>query len=166
MTDLYIGEFFAGSGPNAAHINVLVGPKSGPAGLIFGTALSNPKIGHVPFISVLQPGIPTKPLTAFVNKADIQGEVHGKATWGAAQAGVSMGVHDAVEQDVLPPEAFDEWVITACAWVDWAAQDLTVVYENNRKAVYEALRAAVLNLPTREQVDAASLNPNNPFYAA
>ena len=35
---LYIGEGFEGPGVNLAHINVLVGPRNGPAGQAFSTA--------------------------------------------------------------------------------------------------------------------------------
>ncbi|RCJ42863.1 formaldehyde-activating enzyme, partial [Klebsiella pneumoniae] len=39
---LYIGEGFEGPGVNLAHINVLVGPRNGPAGQAFSTALATP----------------------------------------------------------------------------------------------------------------------------
>ena len=39
---LYIGEGFEGPGVNLADINVLVGPRNGPAGQAFATALSTP----------------------------------------------------------------------------------------------------------------------------
>ncbi len=35
---LFIGEGFSGPGVNLAHINVLVGPRNGPAGQAFATA--------------------------------------------------------------------------------------------------------------------------------
>ena len=80
---LYIGEGFVGPGVNLAYINVLVGPRSGPAGQAFATALATPSAGHAPFVIIAMPGVPTKPLTLYVNKAQITSDFHGNATWGA-----------------------------------------------------------------------------------
>ena len=104
-----IGESFIGEGVNAAHTNVVIGPKDGPAGQAFANSLASPSAGHEPFMVVVQPGVPIKPLTLFVNKAVIDGELHGNATWGAAQAGVAVGVHRAVVEGALPAEAPDDW---------------------------------------------------------
>ena len=45
---MFIGESFIGSGPNAAHINVMIGPRSGPVGNAWAGALSSPTKGHLP----------------------------------------------------------------------------------------------------------------------
>ena len=58
---MFIGESFIGSGANAAHINVMVGPRTGPVGSAWAGALSSPTKGHLPFMVVLQPGVPVKP---------------------------------------------------------------------------------------------------------
>ena len=87
----HISEGFEGQGVNLAHINMLVGPRSGPARQAFATALATPSAGHAPFVVIAQPGIPTKPLTLYVNKASIASEFHGNATWGASQAGIAKG---------------------------------------------------------------------------
>ncbi len=67
MRALEIGESFVGSGPEAAHINTVLGPRSGPAGTAWATALATPTAGHAPFVAVVRPGLPAKPLTLFVN---------------------------------------------------------------------------------------------------
>ncbi|MDQ1058594.1 formaldehyde-activating enzyme [Arthrobacter globiformis] len=61
-----IGESFNGNGINAAHVNTVLGHLSGPAGTAWATALANPSAGHVPFVTVLRPSLPGKPLTLFV----------------------------------------------------------------------------------------------------
>jgi len=38
--DLYIGEGFEGPGVNAAHINILIGPRNGPASQLARVAKS------------------------------------------------------------------------------------------------------------------------------
>ena len=53
-----IGEAFAGSGPNAAHINVVIGRKGGPVEMAWATALATPRTGYIPFLTVLRPNLP------------------------------------------------------------------------------------------------------------
>ena len=68
---MLVGEGFAGDGVNAAHINTMLGPKDGPVGIAWATALATPRAGHIPFVVVLAPNLPVKPTTLFVNKATI-----------------------------------------------------------------------------------------------
>ena len=117
---LYIGEGFEGPGVNLAHINVLIGPRNGPAGQAFATALATPSTGHAPFVIIARPGIPTKPLTLYVNKAQIAHEFHGNATWGASQAGIAKAVAESLEEGVLPPEAENECDTVSANWVNQA----------------------------------------------
>ncbi|MBI0331273.1 formaldehyde-activating enzyme [Burkholderia plantarii] len=70
---LYIGEGFEGPGANLAHVNVLIGPREGPARQAFATAPA-PPAGHVPIVMSARPGVPTTPLTRYLNHARIDGE--------------------------------------------------------------------------------------------
>ena len=99
-----VGESFVGDGVNAAHINVVLGDRNGPAGTAWATALGSPTAGHVPFVAVLRPSLPVKPLTLFVSKAAPESDAHGLHIWGPAQAGVAGGVADAVAEGVIPAE--------------------------------------------------------------
>ena len=159
-----IGEAFAGSGANAAHLNVVLGRKGGPVETAWATALATPRQGHIPFVVVVRPNVPVKPLTLFVNKADLRGERHSTLTWGAAQAGVARGVADAVSAGSVPAAEVEDLLLIAAAWVDWAADDATAVYENNLAATGEALAAAVERRPRMEDVLAAAERPSNPFF--
>src|SRR5689334_25102172 len=101
---LRIGEGFAGTGANAAHVNTVLGAKDGPVGAAWATALATPRLGHAPFVVVVQPNVPVKPFTLFVNKAAVdpgQNEQHAHLTWGAAQAGVASGVIAALGAGVV-----------------------------------------------------------------
>src|SRR5262245_42615416 len=113
-----IGESFVGEGADAAHVNTVLGPRSGPVGTAWATALATPSAGHTPFVAVVRPGLPAKPLTLFVNKAAIADEGHARLTWGAAQAGVASAVADAVAEGVIARGEVDELVVIAAVWVD------------------------------------------------
>ena len=62
-------------------MNTVLGERAGPVGVAWATALATPSAGHTPFVAVVIPGIPVKPMTLFVNKAPIAGDEHGTLTW-------------------------------------------------------------------------------------
>ncbi|MEV8427365.1 formaldehyde-activating enzyme [Streptomyces sp. HUAS 31] len=160
-----IGESFVGEGADAAHTNIVIGRKGGPVETAWATALATPSAGHVPFMTVVRPSVPVKPLTLFVAKAAAQGELHQRATWGAAQAGLAQGVADAVDDGLIPAEEADDLLIIAAVWVNPAVGDLDVSFRNQRAAAYGAVRAAVTGTPTVSDVQAAAKEgPANPFY--
>ena len=161
---LFIGESFIGSGPNAAHINVMVGPRIGPVGQAWVGALSSPTKGHLPYMVVLQPGVPVKPMTAFINKADLRGEQHENMTWGPAQAGVAKGIQECLLDGVLPDEAENDWCVIAAVWVNWSANDADEVFANNYAAAKGAVTAAMRHEPSRAVIEQAAKAVSNPFY--
>lgn len=168
MTDraLRIGECFVGDGVNAAHINTVLGDRSGPAGSAWATALASPSPGHVPFVAVLQPSLPVKPMTLFVTKSAPANDKHANLIWGPAQAGVAAGVADAVADGLLPAEAVDDLALIAAVWVNPEADDADTVYRNNRAATAAALRNGEAGEPSLDRVLAARAAPVNPFYRA
>jgi 5,6,7,8-tetrahydromethanopterin hydro-lyase len=163
---MLIGESYIGEGAEAAHVNTVFGERSGPVGTAWATALATPSAGHTPFVAVVIPGVPAKPLTLFVNKAPIAGDEHGNLTWGAAQAGVAGGVADAVSEGIISAEDTDQTLIIAAVWVNPAARDADQVYANNRTATREALRAGAAGTPQLADVLVVRDRPANPFYTA
>jgi 5,6,7,8-tetrahydromethanopterin hydro-lyase len=163
MERTQIGEAFEGSGPSAAHLNTVVGGKGGPIEAAWATALATPRQGHVPFVVVLQPNLPVKPLTLFVNKADLRGERHSTLTWGAAQAGVAKGVLEAVSGGAIAADQVNDLLLIAAVWVDWAADDEAGVYRNNAEATRRALEAGAAGTPSLDDLLAVG-EPWNPFY--
>lgn len=161
---MQIGEGFAGDGPNAAHVNTVLGRKDGPVGTSWATALATPRQGHVPFVVVLRPKMAVKPATLFVNKADIRSDLHASLTWGAAQAGVAQGVLQAVADGTVPAGEADDLVLLAAVWVDWAAEDEEEIYANNLRATREALAAGAQGRPRVADLLAAEGEPENPFF--
>jgi 5,6,7,8-tetrahydromethanopterin hydro-lyase len=160
-----LGEGFAGEGPNAAHVNTMLGTKNGPVGAAWATALATPTAGHTPFVVVVKPNVAAKPMTLFVNKAtvDTADDAHAHLTWGAAQAGVAAGVTSAVREGVVRAEDVDDLVLVVAVWVNPEADNEELVYANNAEAVLAALTAGRDNLPSiRTVLDAGA--PQNPYF--
>lgn len=159
---MQIGESFIGAGVDAAHVNTVVGPRSGPVGTAWATALASPSAGHAPFVCVLQPGLPVAPPTLFVNKARIAGDRHGELTWGPAQAGVATGVRAALLDGTLG-EPVDDLVVIAAVWVDPDAATDQAVFDNNAAATRQALAAGAAGMPRPADIEAVSV-AWNPFF--
>ncbi|MCR1160290.1 formaldehyde-activating enzyme [Paenarthrobacter sp. UW852] len=165
MTEqIQIGESFIGDGVNAAHVNTVLGHRNGPAGTAWATALATPSAGHVPFVAVLRPSLPVKPLTLFVTKAAPANDHHGNLIWGAAQAGIAAGVADAVADGILTDEQAGSHALIAAVWVNPNADDDDAVYRNNRESVRTALENGAKNLPSTSEVIEARNSPSNPFF--
>jgi 5,6,7,8-tetrahydromethanopterin hydro-lyase len=159
-----IGESFVGDGVNAAHVNVVIGRKGGPVEAAWTTALATPRMGHTPFVAVVRPGVPVLPFTLFVNKATMGGDTHVDLTFGAAQAGIASGVAKAVADGLVPAGEVRHLLCIAAVYVNPEADDEGTVFENNRRSVREAIRAAVEGTPSVEDVLALADSPSNPFF--
>ena len=160
---MQLGESFVGSGPDAAHVNTVLGPRDGPVGTAWATALASPSAGHAPFVAVLQPGLPVRPFTLFVNKARIESDGHARMTWGPAQAGITAGVARALaDGTVTDPDL----VLIAAVWVDPAAADADAVFANNEAAAHGALAMGAAGGPAVAEVVAAAADAWNPFFRA
>jgi 5,6,7,8-tetrahydromethanopterin hydro-lyase len=141
----------------------VLGTKGGPVETAWVTALATPRQGHASFVVMHSPGLTVKPLTLFVNKAEIRGDSHAKLTWGAAQAGVAQGVIAAVREGFVPAGELDDLLLIAAVWVHWNAGNEDAVYENNLEATRLALEAGARGLPSAEAVLAAG-EPWSTFF--
>jgi len=159
-----IGEAFVGEGVNAAHVNTVLGDRSGPVGAAWATGLAGPSMGHAAFVVVGQPGIAAVPPTLFVNKSPIANPDHGRLTWGPAQAGVAKGIALAHEEGVLDAASVSELVLIAAVWVNPSAADAQAVFANNTEATLQALRNGREGRPRAADAIAAGLSPWNAFF--
>jgi 5,6,7,8-tetrahydromethanopterin hydro-lyase len=159
-----VGESFVGSGPDAAHLNTVLGSKGGPVETAWATALATPRAGHAAFVTILRPGIPAKPMTLFVNKALLAGPEHSGLTWGPAQAGVASGVMWAVDDAIIDATLVDDLLLIAAVWVSPEAADEAAVYANNRQATRDALESGSRRAPTLEEALAVRDAVFNGYY--
>ena len=71
-TTYLIGEALMGEGNEIAHVDLLIGDKSGPIGAAFANGLSNLSVGHTPLLAVVRPNLPPKPHTLLVPKVTVK----------------------------------------------------------------------------------------------
>ena len=167
MNGFEIGEGFAGSGAEAAHCNTMLGLRSGPLGTAFATALASPTTGHIPFLVVWEPNVPVTPATLFINKAAIASDRHGELTWGAAQAGVALGVTRYAAERFSEPGSADGFALIVAVWVDPEAADEDLVFRNNGDATHSALTRGASSPQPTSALDAFRTGalPTNPYLS-
>ena len=93
-----IGEGLVGDGNEIAHIDLLIGTKTGPVGVAFANALANQSAGHTNLLAVLTPNLIAKPATVLVTKVTIKGMKQAVQMFGPAQYAVAKAVADSVAE--------------------------------------------------------------------
>ena len=105
---LATGEALVGEGNEVAHIDLLLGSKSGPVGEAFAHAFVNESEGHTNLLAVVTPNLPAKPDTVMSNKVTIKGAKQAVQLFGPAQAAVARAVVDSVAEGVIPKDQVDD----------------------------------------------------------
>jgi len=147
-----IGEALIGEGNEVAHIDLLIGDKTGPVGEAFAAGLSNLSTGHTPLLAVIRPNLPPKPHTLLVPKVTVKTLEDANKIFGPAQAAVAKAVADAVEEEIIPKDKVDDWVIVCSVFVHPQASDYRKIYHYNYGATKLALKRALAKYPSLEKV--------------
>jgi len=147
-----IGEALVGEGSEVAHIDLLIGDKNGPVGEAFAQGLSNLSAGHTPLLAVIRPNLPPKPHTLLVPKVTVKNLEQAGRIFGPAQAAVAKAVADAVEENIIPKEKVDDWVIVCSVFVHPEAKDYRQIYQYNYGATKLALKRALVNYPSLDKI--------------
>jgi 5,6,7,8-tetrahydromethanopterin hydro-lyase len=163
MADFFLGESLVGDGNEIAHVDLIIGSKSGPAGAAFVNALSNNKDGFTTLLAVVAPNLPAKPDTLLFNKVTIKGAKQAVQMFGPAQAAVARAVVDSVESGVIPQNKADDLVVMVGVFIHWDASDDTKIYDYNYQATKEAIARALANKPSVAEVIAGSKTAKHPF---
>jgi bifunctional enzyme Fae/Hps len=147
-----IGEALVGEGNEVAHIDLLIGDKCGPVGDAFAAGLSNLSAGHTPLLAVIRPNLPPKPHTLLVPKVTVKNSQDVSKIFGPAQAAVAKAVADAVEEEIIPRDKVDDWVIVCSVFIHPQATDFRKIYHYNYGATKLALKRALTKYPTLEKL--------------
>ena len=73
-TTMMVGEALVGDGNEVAHIDLMIGSKTGPVGSAFAHALATQSEGHTSLLAVLAPNLAVKPSTVLITKVTIEGD--------------------------------------------------------------------------------------------
>ena len=161
--DFFLGESLVGDGNEVAHIDLIIGSKSGHAGAAFANALANNKDGFTTLLAVVAPNLPCKPDTVLFNKVTIKGAKQAVQMFGPAQAAVARAVADSVEPGILPAD--DNLCVLVGVFIHWDASDDQKIYQYNYQATKESIARAVKGEPTAQQVTAKKSSVSHPFAA-
>jgi 5,6,7,8-tetrahydromethanopterin hydro-lyase len=160
---LATGEALTGDGNELAHIDLLIGSKSGPVGAAFASAFTNEKEGHTNLLAVVTPNLPAKPDTVISNKVTIKGEKQAVQLFGPAQAAVARAVVDSVAEGVIPKGQVDDLCIVVGVFIHWEAEDDKKIYDYNYEAVKQSIARAVNGEPSIDKVLAETPAARHPF---
>ena len=161
---MYIGEALVGDGNEVAHIDLMIGSKTGPVGVAFANALANQKQGFTNLLAVLTPNLICKPATLLITKVTIKGEGQVGLMFGPAQAAVAKAVADCVADGTIPKGAADDLVIICGVFIHWEAKDNDKIYQYNYEATKLALQRALRGEPKIDEVLAKKDTAKHPFY--
>ena len=160
-----IGESLVGDGAEIAHIDLIIGDKSGPAGIAFANALARQSAGHSSLLAVLEPNLAVKPATVMITKVTIKGAKQAVQMFGPAQHGVAKAVADSVAEGVIPVSEADDIFISVGVFIHWDASDDKKIQDYNYQATKEAIARAVAGQPTAAEVVAQKATAAHPFAA-
>jgi 4-hydroxy-tetrahydrodipicolinate synthase len=160
---LRVGEALAGQGAEVAHIDLLVGTKNGAVAEAFTKAKATPTPGHEPLLAILEPNLSVKPITLIVPTVTITGMRQASMVYGPAQTAVAKAVIDSVADGTIPKEAVEELIIITNVFVHPSAIDRQRVYINNYKAMRHAMRKALENRPSMDELIENKDRSKHPF---
>ena len=162
---MYVGEALDGDGNEIAHIDLLIGSKSGPVGVAFANALSNQSAGHTNLLAVLAPNLAVKPATVLITKVTIKGMKQAVQMFGPAQYAVAKAVADSVAEGVIPADQAEDLVIVCGVFIHPAAEDDAKIQKYNYEATKEAIKNAMSGKPTAQEMVDARESAAHPFAA-
>jgi len=160
---LRVGEALAGKDAEVAHIDLLIGDKTGPVGEAYAKAKAAPSVGHEPLLAILEPNLAVKPTTVIIPTVTIKSMRQASMVYGPAQTAVAKAVADSVADGFLPKAAVDDLIIVASVFVHPTAVDRQRVYINNYKAMRHAIRKAIENRPTVDEMLENKERSKHPF---
>jgi 5,6,7,8-tetrahydromethanopterin hydro-lyase len=155
MSKMFVGEALVIEGSdldNVAHIDLLIGPKDGPVGTAFATALANQSAGHTNLLAVVSPNLPAKPATVMITKVTMKGSKQVMQMFGPAQAAVARAVVDSVVDGVLPKDKAEEYCIVCGVFIAGSANDNKKIYKNNYEATKQAIQNAMKASPGIDEI--------------
>jgi 5,6,7,8-tetrahydromethanopterin hydro-lyase len=160
---MFIGEALTGEGNEIAHIDLLIGEKTGPVGIAFANALARQSEGHTNLLAVLTPNLAAKPATVMITKVTIKGMRQAVQMFGPAQAAVAKAMADSVADGVISKAQAEDLVCVCGVFIHPEAADNKKIYDYNYQATKDAVKSAMTGKPTIDEVLAGKDKAAHPF---
>ena len=160
---MFIGESLIGEGNEIAHIDLLIGDKTGPVGTAFANALANQSNGHTSLLAVVTPNLLAKPATVMITKVTIKGMKQAVQMFGPAQYAVAKAVADCLADGTLPADKAEDLVIVCGVFIHPAAEDNAKILKFNHEATVLAIKSAMKGTPNAAEVIAKKDTAKHPF---
>jgi 5,6,7,8-tetrahydromethanopterin hydro-lyase len=164
-TTMMVGEALVGDGNEVAHIDLMIGSKTGPVGSAFAHALATQSEGHTSLLAVLAPNLAVKPSTVLITKVTIKGMRQAAQMFGPAQKAVAKAVADSVAKGVIPKDKAEDLVIVCGVFIHPAATDDAKIEKYNYEATLQAIEAAMKGKPTADEMVSGKDTAKHPFAA-
>lgn len=161
----FVGEALSGDGNEIAHIDLLIGDKSGPVGVAFANALATQTAGHNNLLAVLTPNLAVKPATVMITKVTIKGMRQAVQMFGPAQAAVANAVADCVAAGIIPKDQCEKLCIVCGVFIHPAAADDKKIYQYNYDATKLSIHRAMKSEPSGDEMLSKKASAKHPFYA-
>lgn len=161
---LKLGEALVGGADlEVAHIDILIGYKTGPVGKTYVDVLARVEEGQQKeaLQVILEPNVPVRPHTAMIATVTPKNLRHASLLYGPAQSAIARAVAQSVEDGILPPS--EELMLLANVFVHPAASRRKRVYINNFKAMRNAIRHAMEGTPTTDEIAENKEMARHPF---
>lgn len=150
---IYVGEALVGQGNEVAHIDLLLGPKSGRVGTVFCNTLARQTAGHSNLLAVLTPNKAVKPDTVTFTKVTIKGAAQAVQMFGPGQAAVACAVADELAAGKFDGfEDLEDLCLVVGVFIHWQAADDQKILSYNYEATRLAIQRAVDGGPTVDEV--------------
>ncbi len=160
---MLVGEALVGDGNEIAHIDLMIGSKSGPVGAAFANALANQSAGHTNLLAVLTPNLAVKPSTVLITKVTIKGMKQAVQMFGPAQYAVAKAVADSVADGTIPADKAEDLVIVCGVFIHPEADDNAKIKQFNYEATKLAIKNAMTSAPAVSEVTAKKDSASHPF---
>ena len=160
---IQVGEALCGDGAEIAHIDLMIGPKSGPVGVAFANALARQSAGHSNLLAVLTPNLAVKPSTVMISKVTIKGADQAVQMFGPAQKAVARAVADCVAEGTIPEEQAEDLVIVCGVFIHWMAKDSAKIQQYNYEATKLSIERAMANEPSAAEMVAGKDTAEHPY---
>ncbi|MDB5349607.1 MAG: formaldehyde-activating enzyme [Planctomycetota bacterium] len=160
---MLIGEALVGEGNEIAHIDLMIGTKTGPVGAAFANALANQSSGHSNLLAVLTPNLLVKPATVLITKVTIKGMKQAVQMFGPAQYAVAKAVADCVADGTIPQDKAEDLVVVCGVFIHPAAEDNAKILKFNHDATVLAIKNAMSSSPSVAEVVKQKDTAKHPF---